>query len=325
MERCARCGIEGKNIRLYDAIYDGKMSAICERCSIIENIPIIKKPNAAQLREAEKGEEVYRRMKRLSGLTNEEKKDTFFIEDRLKELDLKPELELPEINKLNLIEHFHWDIMRNRRKKGLTQERLAQALAEPLEFIQMLEKAKLPENAEILIKKIEQFFQINLRKITERDKLMKVKKSPILLNEKGKELQIIPEDIFEEKDKIEDGEIEILEYGTEDIEKLKIEELKSEEDFEKIKGVDFEKGELDITKTNLDNVKISDLRRLHKKKIEATKQEKREEARRIEERKKLIEARKEELRLLKEKESRKLDEFLGGAELLEEEDEHLNL
>ena len=58
---------------------------------------------------------------------------------------------------------------------------------------------------------------------------------------------------------------------------------------------------------------------MNKRRIEATKQEKIEEQKKIEERQRLIEARKEELRLKKEKESRELDDVLGGAELLEED------
>ena len=44
-ERCARCDVNGEEVRLFDAVYDGRMGQICERCSIIENIPIIKKPD----------------------------------------------------------------------------------------------------------------------------------------------------------------------------------------------------------------------------------------------------------------------------------------
>ena len=68
MENCVRCNIGGEEVRLFDAIYEGRMAKICERCSIIENVPIIKKPNVSQLKESEIGRVgVYDRMKRLSG------------------------------------------------------------------------------------------------------------------------------------------------------------------------------------------------------------------------------------------------------------------
>jgi len=308
VEKCIRCGINENEVRLYDAIYEGRMSSICERCSIIENVPIIKKPAASQLKESEKGIGVFSRMKRLAGIKDEKPEDVYFREDRLKELESNPELEMPEQEKLNLIEHFHWEIMKNRRRKGLSPEKLAEALGESSVVIQMIEKGKLPENAEGLIRKLEQFFQINLRKITETEKFFeKQKKEPVLLDEKGNELEVVPEE-----------EITIVESEKEsslkeDTSERELNNLDKKRD---LSGIDLEKGEFDISKVNLNEIKISDLRELNRKKIEATRQEKLEEARRIAEREKLIEARKEELRLLKEKEKTELDKVLGGTELI---------
>ncbi|MEK6935542.1 MAG: hypothetical protein AABW67_02050 [Nanoarchaeota archaeon] len=301
MEKCARCGVDGERIRLFDVIYEGEIANLCERCSIIENVTVIKKPSSSQLEEAERGEGVYKRMKRLAGITEKKPDKTFFVQDRLKELDSRPELELPEKNRLNLIEHFHWEIMRNRRRKGYTQEKLSETLSESLIVLQMLERGKLPENADRVLKKIEQLFQISLRKIGDRERMMQdggIRRSPVLLNQQGEELDIIPEE-----------EIERLE-----------EDFEEPIERENLKGVDFEKGELDLSTANLSRVRISDLKVLNKKKVEATKQEKFEEAKRIEQRQKLVEARKEELRASKERESKELDKFLGGDELLKEDE-----
>jgi len=307
METCVRCGISGEEVRLFDAIYDGRMEKICERCSIIENIPVIKKPDASQLRDAEQVT-VFKRMKRLAGVSEEKKDETFFVEDKLRELDTKPELEMPEKNKLNLIEHYHWEIMKNRRRKGLSQEKLAENLGESVTAIQMIEKGKLPENAESLIRKLEQFFLIKLRKVSETEKIMQEiekEEKPVLLDESGRKLEEIPEPEV----KIE--EPEIIEGGIGETEKKKKEPTEID-----LRGIDKEKGEMDIHKVNLEEIKIGDLKELHRKRIEATKEEQEEEKRKIEERQKLIEARKEELRLLREKESKDLDRYLGGSELL---------
>jgi len=80
--------------------------------------------------------------------------------------------------------------------------------------------------------------------------------------------------------------------------------------------IDAESGYLDIKKAKMSNVKIADLREIHKQNIHITKQEKITETKKIEEKQKLIEARKEEIRLIKEKQSKQLDEKLGGIELL---------
>ena len=337
MENCVRCNVEGAEVRLFDAIYEGRMAKICERCSIIENVPIIKKPGVSQLKEAEMGRVgVYDRMKRLSGIKDAKEETTFFKEDRLKELDKKPELELPEKEKLNLVEHFYWQIMQNRRRKGLSQKQLAEVLSESEVAIEMIEKAKFPENAEILIKKLEQFFQIRLRKLSSEE-LMSIemeKQKPVLLDEYGRELEDIPEpeikqiEIEEvEEDRKEtqvsltsqpslenvEAEIPEIEYkliGAEPVELEEVEEeIKEEPELDEV-------GDLDIHKTNIENITIGDLKDLSRKRIEVTKQEKVEEQEKIEERQRLIEARKEELRLMREKESNELDEILGGTELL---------
>jgi len=268
MEKCVRCNVNGKDVRLFDAIYDGRMEKICERCSIIENIPVIKKPDSEQLKNAEQTT-VYKRMKQMSGILDDEKKESFFVGDKLKELDSQPELELPEKDKLNLIEHFHWEVMKNRRRKGLSQKQLAENLGESEIVISMIEKAKLPENAENLITKLEQFFQVKLRK-KDLNKLMEIKRKrekPVLLDEQGNELESIPEPEIEiiKEDKLKPEEdTEIEEFGKEEISALEGGEEESKKD---IRGIDIGKGELDIHKANLDNITISDLKELHRKKI----------------------------------------------------------
>lgn len=328
VDRCVRCSISGNDVRLFDAIYEGKMESICERCSIIENIPIIKKPSSSQLKESEKAPGVYDRMKRMSGIRDIKKEETFFIDDKLDELEKMPELELPEREKLNLIEHFHWHIMKNRRKKGLTQEQLAKAIGESEIVIIMMEKGKLPENAEVVLRKLEQFFQFKLKKISEREKLLKEKlnaSEPILLDKFGKELDSIPEPEFEvlnEQIKEEDDpqiyckvehkrdsktplldDIGVVECKIKKSDKIENEEVK----------------DLEFKELNPAAITISDLREIHRKKIQATKQEMLEEQKRIEEKQRLIEAKKEELRLLKEKESNELSSFLGGVELIKKD------
>src|SRR3989338_963222 len=293
MERCARCRIREDEVKLFNAIYEGKMDFLCERCAIIENIPIIRKPDTSQLKESERGIGVYERLRKINGIKLGKKPSSFFREDRLKELEKNPEKELPEKEKLNLIEHFHWEVMKARRRKGLSQKQLANAISESEIAIQMIEKAKLPENSESLIRKLEQFLRIPLRKITETDRILErniERKEPILLDEFGNELEKIPEPEIEYKVEIKEDIFE--------------------------KGYDKEKEVFDIHKADLSNTKISDLLAMRRRKIQVTKQEKIEEQKKIEERKKLIEARKEELRLLKEKESEELDKILGGKEIL---------
>ncbi len=340
--KCICCGVDGNEIRLYDSIFNGRICKVCERCSIIENILLIKKPEASKLKESEKNFRVYDRLKQIKGIVKQKTPDSFFREDKLKKLDSNPLYELPEKEKLNLIDHFHWEIMKNRRRKGLSQRQLAELIGESEILIQMIEKENLPENPEVLIRKLEQFFQIKLRKSNFVENYLKIKdQRPILLDERGNRLEKIPEKHFEDssKDSSKDNPEDLFkenkdleEFKEEELNELKklgednlkeenkleerkIKEMNPEDKF-KEKGIDYEKGEFDITKADLGNINISDLKKLNKKRIEVTKQEKKEEQGRIEEKQRLIEARREELRLIKQKKSKEIDDLLGGAELL---------
>lgn len=296
MDNCARCNVSANVVQLHDAVYEGKLDLICERCAIIENIPIIKKPNPEQLKESEKGVGVYERMRRISGMKDEKKPDILLREERLKELEKNPGLESPEKKKPELIEHFHWEITRNRRKKGLSQEQLAQRIGVSVIAIEVLEKGKIPDNAEEIIRRLENFFLMRLVKVSELEIINKMKQrqamgKPVLLDGYGNELDHIPEPEIEHSEEVEE---------------------------EKQIGID-ESGDFDINRTDIAKVTVNDLREFHKKRVEVSKQEQREEQRRIEERQRLIEARKEELRSLKEKESKEIDKVLGGSELLNPE------
>lgn len=321
MKICERCGISEQEVRLFDAIYDGGMQNLCERCSIIENVPIIKKPNSSQLKESEKCPGVYDRMKRLSGIREEKKEETFFVEDKLDDLDNNPELELPEKSKLNLIDYFHWEIMKHRRRKGLSPQQLAENIGESSIAVVMIEKGRLPENAEIIIRKLEQFFQIKLRQISERDRMRQAeKRGPVLLDSKGKEIEIIPEEeinilgkkeleekvgIFEE-DTVKDiqdrecqvSEQELISKSREDVKDLDINSKEKNEETPKspLECVD----ELDLDKIDKSAVTIADLKEMHRKKIEVTKQEQIEEQKKIEERRRILEALRERDRLKQE-------------------------
>lgn len=286
-DRCARCFVKGDKVRLFDVIYEGKSGVLCERCAIIENIPLIKKPKDEQIKEAAKPLSVYDRMKAISGVVEVKKFDLSQRIERLSEIEKNPHLTDPVYEKPDMLEHFHWIILRERRKKGLTQERLSEQVGIPVEFIELLEKGNIPNNVEI-IKKLENFFNIALMKKSpfSEEKIA----HPVLLDEYGNVLDHIPE-----------PEVEIRFSSDEYTNEL----IKDE------KQSDFELDKADVSKVNL-----KDLMELHRKKILTTKEERKTEQKHIEDKQKLIEARKEELRILREKQSKELDNLLGGSELL---------
>ena len=170
MEECFKCQRKENEVRIFDVIAGKEIVKMCERCAILEDIPIIKRPTISQLKESEKNYSVYQRLKKMAGLEKKEEKHDESILSRIKKLDENPGLEMPEgTNSLNLVHNFHWYVMRVRRNKGLSQRQLAWALGESEAAIRMIEKGEIPGEPEILIKKIEQFFQIKLRERTEKE------------------------------------------------------------------------------------------------------------------------------------------------------------
>ena len=148
MNNCDICRVSSENVRLFDAINGLRMTTICERCSIINDIPIIKRPNSDQIKESEitRVSERMRSLSRIRSPINIQKRpEIFFREERLKELERNPELEQPEKENLKLMNNFHWEITKQRRKKGLSQKQLANAIGESEAVIQMIEKAILQE------------------------------------------------------------------------------------------------------------------------------------------------------------------------------------
>ena len=353
MQSCDICGITSTEVRIFDAIYDLRMSTLCERCSIIENIPIIKKPNSEQLKESETNR-VSDRMKDISGIKGPEQENTFFKEDKLKELDKNPELELPEKENLNLIENYHWEIMKQRRKRGLSQIQLAESIGESETSIQMIEKSRLPENAKNIINKLEQIFQANLRM---KKDIILANNDPIVVNYEGHELSTIPEEeemiFIEEVLEAENTKKSVEQISLEHAENALGIKIPNEKPKERILYLPQDR-DLDLNKINQKEVTIKDLQELHDKRSEVVKGEQLKEQRMIEDRQRLlkesrerdqqrieeqkqqellekeneeqrrnqlIEQKRYEVQALREQESKDINNFLGGSELLDQTEE----
>lgn len=175
MAECFKCGVSGERARLFDAIGDEGIVQICEKCSFGTSIPVIRKPTDFQIKKAEKTQTVYEKLAGVAGIdvkkhqgaiynpkTNYDldKQDTSLrdIVDRNFNMNL-PEKSAPDPN---LIDNFHWVIMRARRSKKLTQFQFAKELAEPIAAIRMAEQGILPEDNYKILHKIENFLGINL-------------------------------------------------------------------------------------------------------------------------------------------------------------------
>lgn len=169
MKECEKCGISENYSKIYDVIGKEGILHLCEKCAKSEGLPIIKRPSIIQLKKEEKIQnETYRdSIKRFK-----ENKKELFIVDKDQEKNLRKLVEQnykktkfnePK-NVSGMVDNFNWKIMRARRIKKFTKKELAKEIGESETAIEMIEKGILPKGNEVLIKKLEIFLRIKLKK-----------------------------------------------------------------------------------------------------------------------------------------------------------------
>ena len=202
MIECFQCGISGNKVLLFDAICEKGIVKVCRKCSFQEDMPIIKRPTNFQLRESEKRQTVYDRLSRVAGLSTEKKvpenKELKRQETSLREIvDRNFEFKIRESKiketkiRDDLVDNFHWILMRVRRLRKITQEQLAGEIVESVVAIKMAEKGVVSDGYE-LIRKLENYLGIKLIK---RDFLEKEEKPREVVDA---ELLGKPEEIFKQ-------------------------------------------------------------------------------------------------------------------------------
>jgi|TARA_Y100000034_G_scaffold132636_1_gene196107 ribosome-binding protein aMBF1 (putative translation factor) len=164
MEYCSKCQAPETMVILFDAVLPEGIVKICGKCSTNEDIPIIKE-TILQEEKFQEELKIQDRLAKISGVKLEERKsdeNLKQIDENLRETvkenfvkDLTFDLNL----KKELIDNFHWIVMRARRMKHLTQEQLAREIQEPEEVIKMIEKGDVPQRRNI-IRKLENHLNI---------------------------------------------------------------------------------------------------------------------------------------------------------------------
>lgn len=164
---CFKCGISGEKALLFDAVSNKGIVKICRKCSYSEDIPIIKKFEDSD-RFNEKKQTVYERLsgfrnsrddiyKEKNILTNKQDEDLRYLVEKniLESAQTSRKME-------NLVDNFHWIIMRVRRSKKLTQEQFAEKIGESVALIKLAEKGIIPEGKENFVKKLENNLRVKL-------------------------------------------------------------------------------------------------------------------------------------------------------------------
>ncbi len=180
MAECFRCGVSDERERLFDAISGKGVIKICKNCANDEGLPLVQ---PVDLNKPEKTRTVYERLsdmakldpeKHRSMLLEKAKQDSMrrYKDDRSKRQDttLKGVVDSnfqknkPQPRK-DLIPNFHWVIMRARRAKKLTQKQLAENLGEPESLIISAETGVILNNADSLVRKLENYLGVKIRNI----------------------------------------------------------------------------------------------------------------------------------------------------------------
>lgn len=161
---CFKCG--GDSAGVIEVISNKPKEGIilvCRKCAAAEGLVELKRPDLNKLKEIESGdkEESFRK-----GVENFKPAPSKSVPE---DVSLRELVEKNYSSKIvsgdrpkDLVRNFHWIIMRERRKKKLTHEQLAEAIGESETAIKMAEKGVLPSDGNKLIQKIEAFLGIYL-------------------------------------------------------------------------------------------------------------------------------------------------------------------
>ncbi len=175
MEICYKCQRSERAVKLLDAIYGSEIVKICEECAVSENIPIIRKPTSFQLNESEKPYTVRERLSKMAGIplkkpVAEEIKPKVTLDNLRKPKDYSKIIEdrwqeAKKKNKpLDLIDNWNWHIQMARRDRKLSLSQIGSVTGESELSLKLIEQGSLPDDANKIIGKLEQFFKISLRK-----------------------------------------------------------------------------------------------------------------------------------------------------------------
>lgn len=140
--------------RYVEALEDGKIVRVSEDYAKREGLFILRKDVV------EKKEEEPQPTFRLGSQRKKPKEESkLLFDDFRKPLNWRKHQVISE-----LIDNFHWEILKARKARGETRKQTAQAVGVSENDIKMLENGLLPSNDFVLINKVQNYFGINLRK-----------------------------------------------------------------------------------------------------------------------------------------------------------------
>ena len=134
--------------KLVDVIKNGEIAVVSEEEAREEGFFVLREHVGAKDLEREK---IDRKLERVA--TRPMKKWHSYERDYLKNNVVK-----------DLIDNFHWEIVKARKAKNLTRLQLGNALGVPEGAIKMIETGELPSDNFVLVNKVQTYLGINLRR-----------------------------------------------------------------------------------------------------------------------------------------------------------------
>ena len=176
MTECYRCGVSDEEEKLFDAISGKGVVKICKSCAEEENLPLVQ---SVYSNKPEKTKSVYERLSAMANLDPETHRKKVLETERQEAMkargknttlrdviDYNLEKKKPQ-PRTDLVDNFHWVIMRARRSRKLTQKQLAENIGEPESVVKNAEEGIILNNADALVRKLEDYLGAKIRKIAE--------------------------------------------------------------------------------------------------------------------------------------------------------------
>jgi len=165
--RCYRCGeTEG---RFFDVISGEGIITLCKECYLGEEAPRVKNSSEENFEDINNQEKVYERLSKSTGFDlnkhKENIKSSKETEQSFRQLvDKKFDSTQSKSKNEDLVDNFHWIIMRARRMKKMTSSELAKELGVDLSEIQMAEKGIIKNGDYNFVQNLEKILGISLFK-----------------------------------------------------------------------------------------------------------------------------------------------------------------
>ena len=139
-----------------EAIRDGEIIRVPESVAIEDDLFILRKLSGAPQQQMTAA---FAPVKKKEQSNQIGRNVSLFSEWKLGKFGIKKNNVIQD-----LVHNFHWEIVKQRRKKNLTRHKLAEMIRASENDVKMLELGELPADDFVLISRIEQLFGINLRK-----------------------------------------------------------------------------------------------------------------------------------------------------------------